>query len=114
MTTRYEIYLTKFMGAVASSHLILPAKIGSILVNLSGPIPAERQLMRIFIFKSDINPELRAFSDDQGGNKLPAQFRPWHAIGVVRPELVPPHNLNREVIEASIAKNGFQLWRMKS
>ena len=69
--------------------------------------------MRIFIFKSDTNPDLRAFSDDQEGNKLPAQFRPWHAIGVIRPEAAPPHNLSRDVIEASIAKAGFQLWRMK-
>ena len=40
--------------------------------------------MRIFIFKSDTNPGLQAFSDDQGGGKLPKQFRPWHAIGVIR------------------------------
>jgi len=39
--------------------------------------------MRIFIFKSDTNPDLRAFSDDQEGTKLPTQFRPWHAIGVL-------------------------------
>ena len=69
--------------------------------------------MRIFIFKSDTNPGLQAFSDDQGGGKLPKHFRPWHAIGVIRPEAPPPHNLNRGVIEASIAKAGFQLWRMK-
>jgi hypothetical protein len=69
--------------------------------------------MRIFIFKSEKSPDLRASSDDQGGNKLPAQFQPWHAVGVIRPESVPPHNLNREVIEASIANVGFQLWRMK-
>jgi hypothetical protein len=59
--------------------------------------------MRIFIFKSDTNPGLRAFSDDLERNKLPAQFRPWHAIGVIRPESPPPHNLSRDVIEASIA-----------
>src|SRR4029078_10960418 len=69
--------------------------------------------MRIFIFKSDTNPGLQAFSDDQGGGKLPVQFRPWQAIGVGRPDTAPPHNLNRSVIEASIAKAGFQLWRMK-
>jgi len=69
--------------------------------------------MRIFIFKSDTSPGLQAFSDDQGGGKLPVQFRPWHAIGVVRAEAPPPHNLSRGVIEASIAKAGFQLWRMK-
>jgi len=69
--------------------------------------------MRIFIFKTDKNPELRAFSDDPGGHKLPEQFRPWHTIGVIRPDSVPPHNLRRDVIEASIAKIGFQLWRIK-
>jgi hypothetical protein len=69
--------------------------------------------MRIFIFKSDTSKGLQAFSDDQGGGKLPKQFRPWHAIGVVRPDAPPPHNLDRRVIEASIAKAGFQLWRMK-
>jgi hypothetical protein len=69
--------------------------------------------MRIFIFKSERSPDLRAFSDDQEGNKLPAQFRPWHAIGVIRPESALPHNLSREVIEAAIANVGFQLWRMK-
>ena len=69
--------------------------------------------MRIFIFRSEKSPDLRAFSDDQDGNKLPAQFRPWRAIGVIRPESAPPHNLSREVIEASIADVGFQLWRMK-
>ncbi len=69
--------------------------------------------MRIFIFKSDTSPNLRAFSDDQDGDKLPAQFRPWHAVGVIRPDSVPPHNLNRDRIEASITSDGFQLWRMK-
>ena len=68
--------------------------------------------MRIFIFRWEKSPDLRAFSDDQDG-KLPAQFKPWHAVGVIRPESVPPHNLSRDVIEASIAKTGFQLWRMK-
>jgi len=69
--------------------------------------------MRIFIFKSDTSKGLQAFSDDQGGGKLPPQFRPWHAIGVIRPDAPPPHNLSRGVIEASISKAGFQLWRMK-
>ena len=69
--------------------------------------------MRIFIFKSGTSPGLQAFSDDRDGDKLPKQFQPWHAIGVVGPDSVPPHRLSRHVIEASIAKAGFQLWRMK-
>jgi len=51
--------------------------------------------------------------DDQDGNKLPAQFKPWHAVGVIHPESVPPHKLSRDVIEASITNAGYQLWRMK-
>ena len=47
------------------------------------------------------------FADDQGGHKLPAQFRPWHAVGVVKPEAKPPNNLCRDVIEKSIADTGL-------
>jgi hypothetical protein len=69
--------------------------------------------MQIYIFKSEAHRDLRAFSDDQGGQKLPAQFRPWHAVGVVKPDAAPPNNLSRAVIEKSIADTGFQLWKLK-
>jgi hypothetical protein len=69
--------------------------------------------MNIYIFKSEANRDLRAFSDDQGGQKLPKQFRPWHAVGVVKPNSPPPNNLSRDVIEKSIASAGFQLWKLK-
>jgi hypothetical protein len=69
--------------------------------------------MNIFIFKSASNRGLRAFSSDQGGQQLPAQFRPWHAVGVVKPDAKPPNNLSRDVIEKSIASAGYQLWRLK-
>ena len=69
--------------------------------------------MNIFIFKSESSRDLRAFSNDQGGLNLPAQFRPWHAVGVVKPDSPPPNNLSRDVIEKSIASAGFQLWKLK-
>jgi hypothetical protein len=75
---------------------------------------AERRLMNIFIFKSESNRELRAFSSDKGGLNLPAKFRPWHAVGVVKPDTAPPNNLSRDVIEKSIADNGFQLYKLKA
>jgi hypothetical protein len=68
--------------------------------------------MRIFIFKSQPRPELRAFSGDVGGGELPKQFSPWHAIGVISPDRAPPHALSRDVIETAIKAKGFQLWRM--
>src|SRR5215468_211019 len=51
--------------------------------------------MRIYIFKSDANKELRAFAGDSTGSKLPSHFRPWHAVGVISPERAPPHNFAR-------------------
>lgn len=73
-----------------------------------------RKAMKIYIFKSEAQNNLRAFSDDAAGAKLPDRFRPWRAIGVVRPDRAPPHNLPRAAIEQSIADNGFQLWRLKT
>jgi len=68
--------------------------------------------MRIFIFKSEAKPGLRAFGGDLAGSQLPAQFRPWRAIGAVAPDRDPPHNLPRNTIETAINDRGFQLWRM--
>jgi hypothetical protein len=69
--------------------------------------------MRIFIFKSEAKGDLRAFTGDVAGSRLPDQFRPWHAVGVINPDRKPPHNLSRDVIEKAIEEQGFQLWRMK-
>jgi len=69
--------------------------------------------MRIFIFQSQTNRELRAFASDPGGQQLPSKFGPWHAVGVVRPEKELPFKLNRGVAEEAITSNGFQLFRMK-
>ncbi len=70
--------------------------------------------MRIVIFKSQANPNLRAFASDPGGQDLPRQFAPWHAVGVVLPEGNLPHNLDRAVAEKAINSAGYQLWRFKS
>jgi hypothetical protein len=69
--------------------------------------------MRIYMFKSEAQDDLRAFAGDVAGSKLPDQFRPWHAVGVIRPERDPPHKLPRAEIERAISAQGFQLWRMK-
>ena len=69
--------------------------------------------MRIYIFKSEPRPDLRAFGGDLVGSRLPKQFGPWHAIGAVAPDRDPPHKLSRDVIETAIRDQGFQLWRIK-
>jgi hypothetical protein len=75
-------------------------------------MPNRGTAMRIFIFKSDAKPDLRAFGGDLAGTRLPNQFKPWHAIGAIAPDRDPPHNLSRDKIETAIKDNGFQLWRM--
>jgi hypothetical protein len=69
-------------------------------------------MRRLFIFRSEANPDLRAFAADLAGMALPSQFRPWRAIGAVGPEDDPPHKLSRTVIETAIDDCGFQLWRL--
>jgi len=69
--------------------------------------------MRLFMFKSEGNRGLHAFVPDPGGEQLPSRHGPWTAVGVVREEKDPPYRMSREVIEKSIADQGFQLYKMK-
>jgi hypothetical protein len=74
--------------------------------------PHQSGIMRIFVFKSQANPHLRAFGGELTGDQLPKQFAPWRAIGAIAADRRPPHNLSRDVIEAAIKEQGFQLWRL--
>jgi hypothetical protein len=69
--------------------------------------------MRIFVFKSEANPELRAFGGDLAGIKLPAQFKPWRAVGTIAPNQDLPYTIARDDIEKAISECGFQLFRLK-
>ncbi len=70
------------------------------------------ETMRIFIFKSETTPDLRAFGGDLAGTQLPNQFKPWHVTGAVAPDQDPPYKLSRDAIETAIKDQGFQLWRL--
>ena len=69
--------------------------------------------MRIFIFKSEVNPNLRAFGGDLAGIKLPGQFKPWRAVGTIAPNQDLPYKIARDDIEKAISECGFQLFRLK-
>ena len=56
--------------------------------------PQRWTIMRIFIFKSAAKGELRAFAGEAGGQKLPSNLGPWHAIGVIREDKAPPFNVS--------------------
>jgi hypothetical protein len=67
--------------------------------------------MRIYIFKSDTKPDLRAFAGDVVGSTLPENHGPWTVTGIIGPSSPPPHNISRSVLEEAIGTRGFQLWR---
>ena len=69
--------------------------------------------MRIYVFTSKTKKNLRAFTDDMTGGKLPQQFGPWHANGAISANEEFPYRFARDQIEKSVTDSGFQLWRLK-
>ena len=63
-----------------------------------GPPANPGGAMRIFIFRSEANPDLGAFGGELAGLQLPSQFKPWRAVGAVAPDRDPPYKLSRDVI----------------
>jgi hypothetical protein len=66
------------------------------------------------MFKSEGKIKLHALTGDPGGQTLPTQHGPWHAVGVVREDREPPHRLDRAMVEQTIGSQGFLLYRMKT
>jgi hypothetical protein len=69
--------------------------------------------MRIFVFKSDANANLRAFAGDLDVSKLPTQVRPWHAIGTIAPGNAPfrissPANRSRKPSMTKLSTLAYQ------
>ena len=60
--------------------------------------------MRFYIFKSEKTKELRAFTGDHSGAKLPKNHGPWTNTGVVGADRAPPHKLSRQAIEKAARK----------
>jgi hypothetical protein len=69
--------------------------------------------MRLFMFKTDQH-GFQAFAGDAEGSRLPEQFAPWVADGVVEEGRRLPHNIHRSTIESAVKFAGFQLWRVKT
>ena len=68
--------------------------------------------MRIFIFKSERNPTLRAFAAELAGIGLPSQFRPWRAVGAIAPDQAARRIGSRAKRSRTRSKCwGFQLLR---
>jgi hypothetical protein len=70
--------------------------------------------IRIFIFKSEARPDLRAFGGDLAGISLPSQFKPWRVVGAVAPNQELPYKISRVAVQTAIKDSGFQLFRIKN
>jgi hypothetical protein len=69
--------------------------------------------MLIYMFSSEVSPNLYAFAGDPSGSKLPESHAPWTGAGLIKSDQHPPHRFSRAKIEAAIKLSGFQLWRLK-
>jgi hypothetical protein len=76
--------------------------------------PQGRQMVTLYIFRSDKNSDMCAFAFDALGSALPDKLAPWTSIGTVLPGRSPPHGLSRSGAEERIRSEGYVLWRLKA
>jgi len=62
-----------------------------------------------YLFRSESDPQLQAFTDDSAGNKLPAENGPWTLVRQVSGDQDWTHTTTRDVVAAGVATNGFLL-----
>ena len=64
----------------------------------------------LYCFRSEKDEQLRGFTDDSTGSKLPAESGPWILDREMPAEGEWNHPASRAVVLAGIAENGFSLW----
>ena len=62
-----------------------------------------------YLFRSENDPQLQAFTDDPAGSKLPAENGPWTMVRPVSVDEDWTHTTTRDVVAAGVAANGFLL-----
>ena len=63
-----------------------------------------------YIFQSGSAPDLRGFTDDASGSKLPAEDGPWALVQQIKPDEEWALEISRAVVATGIIENGFYLW----
>ena len=56
---------------------------------------------------------LGAFTRDRSAQILPAQYGPWEFVAAIDSYQRFPFGFPRKTVEEEIARQGYQLWRMK-
>jgi hypothetical protein len=63
-------------------------------------------VMQVYLFISDKASKVRAFTSDETGENLPADYAPWQALNSGRPTTI---GSKTDPVSAAIAKDGFFL-----
>ncbi len=63
-------------------------------------------VMRAYLFASDLDPSVNAFSELATGRNLPAEYAPWRALNGATSLLVGPASV--QILEA-MKRDGFYL-----
>jgi PRC-barrel domain len=63
-----------------------------------------------YVFQSDPNPNLLAFTDGATGEKLPSESGPWTFVKEVSPAERWTFGVGRAFVAAGILENGFLVW----
>ncbi len=61
-------------------------------------------------FRSERQPLLHGFTDDQSGAKLPAEDGPWRFVRTVEPGLGWAAAIDLSAVETGVRVNGFYLF----
>lgn len=62
------------------------------------------------LFQSTTAPDLRGFTDEPQGERLPSESGPWMLVRRIEPDEEWTLDVSRAVVAAGILENGFFLW----
>jgi hypothetical protein len=63
-----------------------------------------------YVFRSGSSADLRGFTDDAAGEKLPVEDGPWSLEKTILPDEEWTLGISRAVVATGILENGFYLW----
>jgi len=63
-----------------------------------------------YVFRAATSPDLRAYTYDPAGERLPAQYGPWTLVQEVGPDEEWTQDVSRAVVAGGILDDGYYLW----
>jgi len=74
------------------------------------PFWREAFMRTYYVFQASGSPDLRGYSYDPAGERLPRQYGPWSLIQQIGPDEEWTQDVSRAVVAGGILDNGFYLW----